>query len=336
MRPSLLVAPLALATLALALPARADPVVLRTATVAPEGSAWAREMAAWAREIETASNGVVRVKIYYSGIAGDEKTVLARIKREQLDGALASEICNRLAPSLKVARIVGLFQSREESAYAIGRLKPVLDQEFLRSGFVNLGEATLGPEVLLTREPVHSVAELRKTRMWIWDLDESLAVQARALGLSVVPLPVEQAGRAFDEHRIDGFIGIPTGALAFQWTTQARYLEDLRLGFRQGCVVVASRAFDALPIDAQQVIRSASAKLRVRFEDLGARQDDALIGGLFAKQGIKSVPPSEQFRAELFDLAQQKRGEAGNRIVPEALLEQMLSWLADYRAEHAR
>jgi len=102
--------------------AHADPVTLRLSTIAPEGSGWAREFAAWARDIEQGTHGAVHVKMYYSAIGGDEFTVLERIKRDQLDGAIGSESCARLGPSLRVTRIFGLFQSRQESFYVLGRL----------------------------------------------------------------------------------------------------------------------------------------------------------------------------------------------------------------------
>src|SRR5438067_1162118 len=85
--------------------ARAEPTVVRIATVAPEGTSWARELRAWARDTETATDGKVHIKIYFGGIAGAEDVVLDRIRREQLDGAIGSELCTRLAPSLKVARV---------------------------------------------------------------------------------------------------------------------------------------------------------------------------------------------------------------------------------------
>src|SRR5262249_29590784 len=152
------------------------------------------------------------------------------------------------------------------------------------------GEATLGPEVLFTRRPVRDLGELRKTPLWIWDLDKSLFQQARLLGLTLVPRPIEGAAKAYDDGVTDGFVAIPTGALAWQWSSQAKYLEDLRVSYRAGCVFFASRAFDSLPIEAQKELRAASAKLRVRIDEIGREQDDALLGGLLAKQGLKSVP----------------------------------------------
>ncbi len=325
---------LALAVLtAAATAARAESITLRLATIAPEGTAWARELKAYARDVESGTDGAVRLKIYYSSIAGDERTVIDRIKREQLDGAIGSESCMLLGPSMRVTRVVGMFQSRDESAYVLTRMKPILDEEFLKNGFVNLGEANLGPEVLYTRKPVTNLAELQRMRMWIWSLDASLRVQAPALGLTVVPLPIEEAGRAYDRGDIDGFVGIPAAGLAFQWSTRASYLEDLRVSYRNGCVFIASRAFDALPVHARDIIKAASAKLRGRVEEVGRREDDALLGGLFAKQGLHSVPVGERFRSEFFDLSQDARTHA--RIVDDKLLEQVLAWLADYRAVHA-
>src|SRR5207302_11516654 len=65
----------ALLALTLATSVHAEPVTLRLATIAPQGSGWAREFSAWARDIEVGTHGAVRMKIYYSAIGGDEFTV---------------------------------------------------------------------------------------------------------------------------------------------------------------------------------------------------------------------------------------------------------------------
>jgi TRAP-type C4-dicarboxylate transport system substrate-binding protein len=318
----------------LAARAEAEPITIRIATIAPTGTAWAREFGAYARDVEAGTRGAVRVKIYYSGIAGDDITVLDRIKRDQLDGAIGSESCMRVSQTLRITRVFGLFQNRDEASFIMTRLRTRIDEDFLRAGFIHLGEAALGPEVLFTREPVRDLAELRKTSLWIWDLDDSLRAQAPALGLRVQPGSLESATRAYDEKKVDGFIAVPSAALAFQWSAQARYLEDVRFNYRNGCMFISSRAFDALPIDAQSYVRGAVAKLRNRLDDLGKRQDDQLLDGLFARQGLIAVPVSEGFRLELFNLAREMRSKLGANLGSQKLLDQVMGWLADYRAEH--
>lgn len=315
--------------------AEAEPILLRMATAAPPGTAWAREGQAFERDLASLTGGQVRMKWYLGGIAGDELTMLARIKREQLDGiASAGMACHRLAPTMRALRIVGLFQSRNESAYVSGRLKDTLDVEFLKSGFVNLGEMGIGPDVIFSRQPITTMAELKKTPLWIWDLDDVYRQTLTQMGLTIVPTPLELAARAYEQHKLDGFLGVPTAALAFQWSAEARYYTDLRPSFLRGCLLISSRAYNQLPVSGQQALRQAAAKTIARLEEIGREQDEALLNGLFAKQGLRQMPASEVFRGEFFAAARAAREALGDKLVPAALLTRILSLLADYRGVH--
>lgn len=315
--------------------AAADPIVLRMATEAPRGTAWAREGVAYQRDIAELTHGQVNMKWYLGGIAGDEMEMLDRIKREQLDGiASGGMLCQKLAPSMRALRIVGLFQSRDESAFVSGRLKATFDAEFAKAGFVNLGEYGIGPDVIFSRTPIRTMEELKQARLWVWDLDDVFKTALTDIGLRVVPLPLDSAYHAFEQGKLDGFLGVPTGALAFQWSTQVHYFTDLRPSFLRGCMLMASRAYDQLPVEGQQAVRQSAAKVVARLEEIGRSQDEALLGGLFAKQGLQAVPASESLRAAFFAAAQATRERVGSRLVPEALLQRVLSLLADYRAVH--
>jgi TRAP-type C4-dicarboxylate transport system substrate-binding protein len=313
--------------------ARGDPpIVVRMASAVPEGTAWAREGAAFARDVEATTRGEVRVKWYLGGIAGDELQVAERIRRDQLDGVgSGGALCSKLAASLRITRLVGLFRNRDESAYVVGRLKPILDEEFRKAGFTNLWEAGLGPEVLFTRMPVRSMADLKRGHLWIWDLDDVFGANLRALDIPTLPLPLDHAGRAYDEGKHDGFLTLPTAALAFQWSAQARYQSDLPMGFLTGCLLVANRAFDAVSPEAQQAIRTAAAKFQARMEDVGRQQDQALLDGGFQRQGLQRVTVSDAFRNEFFAAARAAREQRGAALVPAELLARVNAWLDEYR-----
>ena len=317
-----------------ATPSRGD-VLLRMAGIAPDGASWTRELKAFAREIASRTNNRVRMKWYWGAIAGDEMEVVDRIKRDQLDGEAGAQVCDRLAPSLRVTRVLGLFQGRDEAAFVLARMRSALETEFRQSGFVGY-VGVMGIDILFTRNPVHNLAELRKTRVWLWSLDDIMEEQLKSIGVAPVTSSVGDALAAYDEGRIDGFAAIPTAALAFQWSARTRYFTDLRIGFLPGCLIIANRAFDSLTLDEQRIVREASAKLLVRFEDLGRTQDERLLSGLFARQGLKPMPASELFRAEFFAAAEEARQHVPANLVPPSLLQKIGGWLADYRAEHRR
>jgi len=321
--------------LLIAATASADHHVLRFATVAPDGTEWARLSRAFAREVEDETHGEVTVKWYFGGIAGDEADMIARVRRGQLDGvASGGGLCQRLAPTVRVVHLVGLFQSREEALYVLGRLKPRIDQEFAHQGFANLGEAGFGVDIVFSRAPVRSLEDLRRGRFWIWDLDDVYRAELPAMGIHVVPRPLDKALGAYERGEIDGFIGIPAAALAFQWSTRARYFSDLRVGYVLGCLVMAESALDPLPTEAQNAVRGAAGRLMRHMEDMGEQQDAALVHSLFEKQGMRRVEVSKLFRTEFLDAARAARLKLGPSLTTQSLLDDINGWLADYRSDH--
>jgi TRAP-type C4-dicarboxylate transport system substrate-binding protein len=314
--------------------AAAEPVLLRFASIAPEGTAWARELKAYARDVELLSHGELRIRWYLGGIAGDESVTPARIRKGQLDGEAAGVTCDRLAPSLKVLRIAGLLRRRDEAESVVARLVPTLEREFQHSGMTLLGMTWFGSDIIFSRVPVRSMADLRHLRFWIWNLDEVWVAELRGLGLKTVPLPVEEAGRAYDDGRVDGLLALPTAALAFQWSVRTRYFTNLPMASMAACIFVSNRAFDALPTESKSALVAAGGKLNFRFKDINAAQEDALLGGLFERQRTRAVAASPIFQAEFLDSARQAREAIPDGVVPRALIVTVQTWLSDYRAEH--
>jgi len=326
---------LAATALLLARVAHADPVLVRWATVAPEGSAWAKLLAHYGKELEQVTGGAVKVKWYFGAITGDELETLDGIRRGHLDGiASGGMVCERLAPSMRIQGLSGMFQSRDEASYVMERLRDTIADEARQNGFEMLITTGLGPEVIFSRAPVRTMDELRRFKLWRWSADEVGIAVAHEMSMTVVPTELDQAARAYDAGKSDGFIAIPSAALAFQWSAQARYITDLRVGYLTGCVAVTRAAVDRIPPQYQQQFKSLFAKYDSLFQETGRRQDEALLGGLFVKQGLVPAPPSEGLRSEFFEAARGARERAAAKLIPRPLIDRALKLLADYRAEH--
>jgi TRAP-type C4-dicarboxylate transport system substrate-binding protein len=315
--------------------AHGEEQTLRIGTIVPEGTGWARSLRALAEGVEAATGGAVHLKVYMGGVAGDEMEMLARVRRGQLDGVLSGGMaCETIAPSLRVVRIPGVLQSWPETSYALGRLRPIFDEEAKRNGFTYLGEAIVGPSILFTRTPVRDIAVLKRQHLWVWDIDKMLRLILPEMGIPVVPLPIREALQAYEQSRLDGVVTPAVVALAFQWSTAMRYYTDLRLGFVVGCFLVANRAFDALPASSQQALRIESAKTKQRFEQTGRMQEEQLLGGLFQKQGLTPMNVDAGARASFFDAARAARERVAGQLVSQELITRVLGMLADFRSTH--
>ena len=311
--------------------ASAEPVVLKFATIIPDGSAYAREAKAFARDVEAGTQGRVRVKWIFGAVAGDEAQSLERLKRGQLDGAAVALACGWLAPSLKVFRLPGLFRERQEARQVMARLRASVAEELSKNGFTLVGMEPFGSDVVISHRPVRTMADLKRTRFWLWDLDEVWRAMVPLLGLQAVPAPVEGVQRAIADKRIDGVISLPTAALAYQWSSQFRYFTPLGASYLQACLIVSNRAFDALSLEDKTTLRAAGAKAAAHFDKVCEAQDASLLGGLFEKQGLEKVPVSAELRNAFLAETRAVIEKVDERLVPKALRDRVMGWLAEIR-----
>lgn len=313
--------------------AEAEPVTLRMAAIAPDGTEWARSIKAFARDVESVSKGELKVKWYLGGIAGDELVALERVKHGQLDGQAGASFCQRLAPSLRAARLAGLYQSREEVIYVMGRLKPVLDEEFRKSGFFNLGQAVFGADVLFSRQPIRTMQELKAARLWAWSLDPIWQQMAQEMGLHTIISSIEEHSPLWRRKSYDAFFTVPSVALAYQWSAETPYYSDFPATMLPACLVVSNAAFDPLSTELKQILQASAAKFMNRFNEISIQLDDALVDGLFERQGLKRAPVPPELRAEFYAAAKRARDKLGAALIAPALMSSVEKMIGEFRQQ---
>jgi TRAP-type C4-dicarboxylate transport system substrate-binding protein len=307
----------------------------RMAVLPPEGTSYAHELRAFAHEVAQLTGNALRVHFYMGGIAGDELQVGERIERGQLDGtASAGMLCQKVMPSFRAMRVLGLFLSRAEVDHVLGRVGPRLSAEAARAGYAYLGGASLGRTVILSRVPLRSYEDLRRVKLWRWSLDDVPLQMGKVMGLNQVALPLDDAARAYEEKNIDGYYTIPVAALAWGLQAYTGYVLDMSVDFLSGCMLVSQKSFNRLSREHQQALRTAAAKLAVRFGSIGQLEDDRLLGGVLAKHGTVTSQMSPAMRTTYLAQARAARDRLGATLVPEDALREIQSALADYRVAH--
>jgi TRAP-type C4-dicarboxylate transport system substrate-binding protein len=331
-KPRAVVVPFVLVLGLLAAPApsaAADKVRIRIASIAPQGSIFAIEAKAASRELEAATNGAVELKWYFGGIFGDDLEALNKVRAGQLEGIASATLCHRLAPSMRVLRMVGAVQTLDEAEVVIARMKKQLDDEFADTGFVSLGTVPFGSDIIFSRNPVASLADLRKRPLWAWSLEGTFAHDAEQLGLSVVKLPVAEAAKAYDDKKIDGFMGSPALFVGYQWSARTHYFTPIKMSVVPLCVLVSARALEGLDEGQKRALWATAGKTMSRIAQAARKMEDELLAQDLEKQGLKRVEPSQSFRLELFEEA--RLAHAKENADTKELLAQVRRWIADPR-----
>jgi TRAP-type C4-dicarboxylate transport system substrate-binding protein len=103
-----------------------------------------------------------------------------------------------------------------------------------------------------------------------------------------------------------------------------------------GCLVVANTAFDPLSVRDRTAVYQAAATLMRHMEDMGETQDAALLQTLFVRQGMRRIEPTKALHQQFLQAARRARDQLADKLVPAALLDEVSTWLADYRSELRR
>lgn len=327
----------AVGVLLVAAATQAGAVELKIASVAPDGSHWMQQMREGAERIRERTNGRVTLKFYPGGVMGNDAQVLRKVRIGQLQGgAFTAGGLGERYSSLNLYGIPLLFRSLDEVDFVRGRLDAKLIEGLERAGFVSFGFIEGGFANLLSNEPVSSVDDIRRKKVWVPDGDQISFLAMQALGLSPVVLPLTDVLTGLQTGLIEIAFASPVAALVLQWHTKVKYITDLPISYSMGIVAIQREAFMRLEPADQEVVREVMTGVATGL-DRAARADNERANRVLLESGIQPVDVNSA------DVAEWRRTIEG--IYPQLrrrpdidtrMLDELLALLADYRAGGSR
>jgi TRAP-type C4-dicarboxylate transport system substrate-binding protein len=307
-------------------------VEMKLATVAPDGSTWMRVMNDLDAEIRERTEGEAGLKFYPGGIQGDESVVLRKIRAGQLHGGgLTGVGLGEIAPTLRVLEVPFLFRSLDEVRYVQKQLGPRFEQILRDAGWELLGWADVGFVYLFAKDPIHSIDDLRRVRMWLWEGDPLAEVFLKTVGVSPVPLAITDVVTSLQTGLIDAVYTSPYACIALQWFTKVSTMTDLPVTYAVGAVVVSRERFEKLSPSAQEIVNEACDRHFARLAEETARESDESVQVLEAK-GIAITPLAKTDEAGFERIGREVREELASTLFSQEILDQVLQTLDEYRA----
>src|SRR6185295_2998693 len=125
--------------LASAAPAGAQTVLVKMATLVPDGSSWHLILKETADKWRTLSNGTVTVRLYAGGVAGDDPDVVRKMRLGTLNaGVLTSVGVAEIDKSVYALGVPMMYDSYDELYGVLDQMRPTLEQGMLDKGFVSI------------------------------------------------------------------------------------------------------------------------------------------------------------------------------------------------------
>lgn len=316
--------------------------VVKTATLAPEGTVWMKTMRAVAEHVQKASGGQLYTKFYSGGVMGDEPDVVRKMKLGQLDGSGVSLTGVRLTcPEFQVLEMPFLFggdsmdstQAYLEAEHVLIELYNEFDQYAEKQGYRILAVASAGFAHVCSAKPLDQMLrDLPQQKVWQWEGETVMKAISDSLGVPTISLPLPETLTALQTGMINAFYGTPIHVLAFQWN---KYIDQVYIPpifYTPSYVVVTERAWNKIPEDIRKLFFDEAAT-KIKLEALKwIHQDDRDSLEVLKKQGVKVVEiPPDQLR-EMKERTRKVWTDLSGKSFPPELLDKVERLLQAYRS----
>jgi len=295
--------------------ASAEPAYqLRIATLAPRQSPLGDIYQGLKVGMKKRTNGQVNMKMYYGGIAGDEITVVRKMRVGQLDGALITSTgLSALVRQVLVMEAPGLIRSYGELDAVREDLAPQLEALFDKAGYKLVAWGDAGKTRIFSTHKIYSPSDLQKVRPWVWRDSATMKAFIKAAGANGVLLNLPEVYSGLQTGIIDTVIASSVGVLAFQWQTKLKTMAKQAGGIVTGAFVIKKDHLETLPKAARDYIDEVSGETEERLRVESRKIDDEA-----AKTLAKRLKVVNLFRA-------QRQWEAVQYAARESLVGRMYS-----------
>ena len=324
-----------LLTLALLLggqrPAEAAPVVIKLATLVPDGSVWDKALRSMGSQWKRDTGDRVQLRVYPGGVAGDEPDVLRKMRIGQLNAAtLTVRGLIEIDPAFEVLAIPLFYDSYDEFFHVLRALDGEMRELARERGFELIQWGHAGWVHMFSTEPARTVADLRRLKLFVSAGDDDTVQWWKDRSFRPVALAMTDIMTGLQTGMIETLPTTPLAALSLQWFRRTPYMLDVGLAPLVGATIVSSRTWNRLSPEDREVMLRVALSMEQNLEREIPEQDGTAIAEM-SKRGLTvlSADDAPVWRAEAGRFAESMRGER----VPAAVFDRAKSERDAYRRQ---
>jgi TRAP-type C4-dicarboxylate transport system substrate-binding protein len=305
--------------------AAAEMQLIKIATLAPKNSPFLRSFEELDQNIRQLSSGAIGFQVYSSGVAGDEISVVRKMRVGQLDaGMVTSDGLGLLVPEVNVLRAPGAITSYAQLEAVTRELLPEFEAIFEQKGFKLISWGEAGEYRYFSREPIRHPNDVKRMRPWLWPQSPVMQEMWKAIGATPVPLPMPEVFGALQTRMVDVVESTSLQYVALQWqSTGQKYLTKEANGMLMGAWVMNKSTFDGLAPEVQKQIVSLARANSIKESARNREIDQASLRRLVERK-YEVTEYSKEGAAALQNIRSEVRKRLVNRVYPEALLKQVM------------
>ncbi len=309
------------------------PIIVRMATLVPDGSSWHLILKETADQWKQLSGGRVIVRLFPGGVAGDDPDVVRKMRLGTLNaGVLTSVGVAEIDKSVYAMGIPLMYDSYEEVYWVHEKMRPKLEASLDAKGFVVLNWADGGWVHFFTQKPVAVPDDLRKLKLFSWAGDAEAVETWRSAGFNPVPLPSTEITTALQTGLVEALGSPPQVAVISQFFNHARYMTDLRWQLLQGATIITKATWEKIPAELRPALLKAAQEAGTRLQK-EIRDSEKRDVAAMQKRGLTVVPVSPAQKAQWQKLTESIYPRIRGHVVPAEAFDEAMRYRDQYRKQ---
>ena len=323
-----------LATVLLIPPAGAQ-ITIKMATLVPEGTSWATIIKEGGEKWKKISNGRVTMNIYWGSISGDDPDVVRKMRLGTLHAGLLTSVgLAEIDKSVYALSVPMMYASYEEVYGVLEKMRPKLEANIEKKGFIVLNWLDGGWIHYFTQKPVATPDDLKKLKLFAWENDTDSVDILKSMGFNPQPMPTAEIATALQTGRINAVALSPQAAVITQYYNYAKNMTDLNFELLLGGTVIDKRAWNKIPTDLHapllQIMQETGKKLRDEIRKSAERDVDEM-----KKRGLNIVPIDTKAREAWVKVSESAYPKLRDRIVGAEAFDEAMKYRDEYRKRAA-
>jgi TRAP-type C4-dicarboxylate transport system substrate-binding protein len=223
-------------------------VTIKLASLAPENTPWGAALNKLAADWGEATNGAVKLVVYHNGVAGGEADVLRKLRLNQIQAAVfTSSGMTLISPSIITLSCPFLIRTDDELDTVLDKLRPRLEADINKAGFVTVAWSKVGWVRFFSRKPVYVPSDMKKQRLAVGNDMPSLNDAFRTMGYQLVETSLNDVLVSLNSGAIDAVFQSPVNAAVSQLFGIAKNMSTLRIAPFMGAIVLNQAAWRSIP-----------------------------------------------------------------------------------------
>ena len=270
------------------------PIIIKLATVAPEGTEYYNLLFEMGQRWQKETKGQVQLRIYPNGVVGGERDTIRKMRVGQIQASAMSSIgLAELTDQIQAFTLPMGFKNYDEIDRVKNAMFEDISEGLSQSGFKLLFLVDIGWVYWFSAEEISVPQDLMDAKIYTTAGDYVTVELFKKFGFNAVPVSETDILTSLQTGMVNSMQTVPILSLSSGWSALMPNMLDLKWGAFVGAVIVDERVWKKIKPEHQRIMIDIAKDIGAKYQKSGRQMEKKAID-VMQQHGMKIKKPSDK------------------------------------------